>query len=135
MPDAISVLSSVVELFGWFGFIVGTPFVMAGMAQRARSRRFQETIAVVIPPPAYARAATARWMGADGELHEGELGEFPIDTPIETELVIHVDPARPGRARTDTPHEDGRALRVAGWALVVVGAVCAVASVVFLFFG
>ncbi|WP_423917776.1 hypothetical protein ACPEEZ_09130 [Frigoribacterium sp. 2-23] len=135
MPDAISVLSSVVELFGWFGFIVGTPFVIAGMHRRSRAARFQETVAVVIPPPAYARAATARWLGPDGELHETELGEFPLDTPVETELVVHVDPARPARARTDAPHEDGRALRVAGWSLVIVGALCALASIVFLFVG
>lgn len=133
MPDALSVTSSVIELFGWFGFVVGTPFVLAGAALRSRARRYEETVAVVIPAPAYARVATARWMDSWGDLHETQFEEYAIETPVETELTVHYDPRRPSRARTDAPHEDGRALSMVGRVLLSVGAVCALASVALLF--
>jgi hypothetical protein len=135
VSDALTVISPVVELFGWFGFIVGTPFLLAGTVMRSRSRRWEETVAVVIPAPDWAHAATARWMDSSGELHETEFDDHPVDTPVETELVVHYDPWRPARPRLDPPHEDGRALRTVGRILIGVGALCAVASVVLLFVG
>ena len=133
VSDALSVVSPVVELFGWFGFVVGTPFVLAGTLMRASARRWEETVGVVIPPPGWAHAATARWMDSSGELHETEFADLPIDTPVETELTVHYDPVRPSRPRLDPPHEDGRALRIVGRVLLGVGAVCALASIGLLF--
>ena len=135
MSDALALISPVVEFFGWFGFVVGTPFLLAGWALRRRASRFRETVAVVIPPPIYARAAVARWMDSDGELHETQFDDYAIETPVETELTVHYDPARPTRPRVDPPHDDGRAPRTVGVVLLSVGAVCAVASVGLLFVG
>jgi len=133
MSDAFSVISPVVELFGWFGFIVGTPFLLAGWVLRRRATRLESTVGVVIPPPDWARAATARWMDVDGQLHETQFGDVPVTTPLETELTVHYDPDRPHRARVHPPHDDGRASRTVGFVLYAVGAVCAVASVALLF--
>lgn len=129
MSDALSVIAPVVELFGWFGFVVGSPFLLAGWLLRRRGERFESTVAVVIPPPEWARAATARWMDSDGELHETQFGEVPVTTPLETELIVHYDPDRPHRARIDPPHDDGRGPRTVGVVLYAVGAICAVLSV------
>jgi hypothetical protein len=118
VSDALTVISPVVELFGWFGFVVGVPFLLAGAHARHRASRYEETVAVVIPPPAWARAAVARWMDS-----------------VETEITVHYDPDRPSRPRTDAPHDDGRALRAVGRVLVGVGTACAVASVALLFVG
>ena len=133
MSDALTVISPVVELFGWFGFVVGTPFLLAGVVMRSRSRRWEQTVAVVIPAPDWAHAATARWMDSSGELHETQFGDVPVTTPLETELTVHYDPDRPHRARIHPPHDDGRAPRTVGVVLYAVGAVCAVASVGLLF--
>ncbi|NII50402.1 hypothetical protein [Frigoribacterium endophyticum] len=133
MSDALTVISPVVELFGWFGFVVGVPFLLLGAHARHRAARYEETVAVVIPPPAWARAAVARWMDASGELHETQFGDHPLETPVETEITVHYDPDRPSRPRTDAPHDDGRALRAVGRVLAGVGAACAVASVALLF--
>ena len=135
MSDALTVISPVVELFGWFGFVVGVPVLLLGAHARHRAARYEETVAVVIPAPDWAHAATARWMDSSGELHETEFDDHPVDTPVETELAVHYDPWRPTRPRLDPPHEDGRALRTVGWILIGVGALCAVASVVLLFVG
>jgi len=135
MSDALSVISPVIELFGWLGFVAGTPFLIAAAAVGRRARRYEETVAVVIPAPEYARVATARWMDSWGDLHETQFAEYAIETPVETELTVHYDPRRPSSVRVDTPHDDGRALRLVGIVLVAVGAVCAVASIALLFVG
>jgi len=133
MSDALPVISSVVEMFGWLGFIAGTPFSIAAAVSRRRARRYEKTVAVVIPAPDYARVATARWMDSWGDLHETQFADYAIETPVETELTVHYDPRRPSSVRTDTPHEDGHAFRLAGGVLLSVGGVCAVASVALLF--
>lgn len=135
VPDRLAALATIVELFGWFGFVVGTPLLLIGAALRSRGRQHHETVSVVIDPPAWARSATVRYMDHEGELHEAELHGWSVATPVETEVVLHFHPDRPWRARTDPPADDGRALRTAGLVLVVVGAVCAVASIVLLFAG
>jgi len=135
VSDALTVISPVVELFGWFGFVVGTPFLLAGAHLRHRATRWVETVGVVIPAPGWARAGVVRWMDSWGELHETQFGDLPLETPVETELTVHYDPDRPSRPRTDAPHDDGRAPRMVGLVLVGTGVLCAVASVALLFVG
>lgn len=135
MPDRLAALATVVELFGWFGFVVGTPLLLVGLALRARGAHQQETVAVVIDPPAWARCAVVRYRDHEGELHEAELHGWAVSTPVETDVPLWFHPDRPWRARTDAPTDDGRALRASGVVLLVVGAVCAVASVGLLFAG
>ena len=61
MPDRLAALATVVELFGWSGFAVGTPLLLLGLAMRARGAHQRETVAVVIEPPAWARCAVVRY--------------------------------------------------------------------------
>lgn len=135
MPDRLAVLSTVLELFGWFGVLAGAPLLLVGRLLAGRGARHRGTVAVVVAPPPWARHATVRWFDHEGELHEAELGHLPLDTPVETEVPLRFHPARPGRPRTDDPSDDGKALRATGLALLAVGVACAVVSVVLLFLG
>lgn len=135
MPDALDVLSTVLELFGWAGVLLGLPTLLVGQALGRRGLRHHETVAVVVDPPRHARAATVRWFDHEGELHEAELDDHPLTTPVETEVVVRFSSSRPGRPRTDDPADDGKALRVTGTVLLVVGVACGVTSVVLLFVG
>ncbi len=132
MPDSVDSLSLIAELVAWIGGSLGTLLLLIGVVPMLLSRRWVRVEGVVIESG--AAATVYRWRDTTGEMQEGEAdGEAPTPGDPGDEVALWADPWREGRARTDSPRNDGKALRVAGLVLIAVAVIAVIASTALMF--
>lgn len=124
----VSLLS---EIFSIVGLLVGIPLYIAGLSVRGFGGRWLTTDGVV----AQGRTGTViRWFDGDGDVHEAPAdnhetaGLQPGD-----DIPVWFHRRDPSRCRTHSPDHDGKALRLTGLILIVIGLGSAILGVVLLF--
>lgn len=131
MTDPYDAVSLIAEAFTWVGFSIGALLLIIGLIPLALSRRWVETEGVVIA--GQPGADTYRWIDNDGEVREGVDDELRPPREPGDDVTVYFDSWRPWKGRLDSPHNDGKAIRVAGLVLLAVGALSVIVSIVLMF--
>jgi len=129
--DFHSMSGVISEILTLVGFLVGVPLLITGLIVRAVSHRWVKTHGVI----AVSKSGTViRWFDGQGDVHAGHQntheshGLLPGD-----DITVWFVARSPGRCRTDDPAHDGRALRMTGLILILVGVASGIYGVVLMF--
>lgn len=129
--DLHSTSGIISEILTLVGFVAGVPLLITGLIVRAVSHRWVKTDGVVAVSKS---GAVIRWFDRHGDVHAGHQntheshGLLPGD-----DITVWFVPRSPERCRTDDPAHDGRALRMTGLILILVGVASGVYGVVLMF--
>ena len=129
MVSSLSIVSLILELLSWLGISLGVLALIAGYARRAASQRWLRTEAIIASPTAAEQDPDTedqgfafRWLAPDGRIYSAAADTHETEhLDVGTDVSIRVHPRHFDLARTDDLSHDGRALRIAGWILMVVG--------------
>ncbi|MDH6235313.1 DUF3592 domain-containing protein [Cryobacterium sp. CG_9.6] len=127
--EAISGIIS--EILTLVGLAAGIPLLITGLIVRAVSHRWVKADGVIAVSK---NGSVIRWFDGQGDVHAGHQnthesqGLLPGD-----DIPVWYLPRSPDRCRTDNPSHDGRALRLTGLILILVGVVAAIFGFVLMF--
>ncbi|TFC49552.1 sortase [Cryobacterium sp. TMT1-21] len=129
--DAQSLAALISEVLTLVGLVVGAALFAAGLFVRGIKGRWLQTDGVIASS---ASGTVIRWFDTHGEVHER-----PADThethrlPPGEDVPLWFNARTPSRCRTHTPESEGKALRLTGLVLLIVGAASGVLGIVLMF--
>ncbi|TDW30108.1 sortase [Cryobacterium psychrophilum] len=129
--DLHSTAGVITEILTLVGFVAGIPLLIMGLIVRMVSHRWVKADGVIAVSKT---GSVIRWFDGQGDVHAGQQntheshGLLPGD-----DIPVWFRPRSPDRCRTDDPSHDGRALRLTGLLLILVGVASGIFGLVLMF--